>query len=259
MSNNPAAGIQKATFLAIRSVDLMATKLIGVNVYNNQNESLGEIEDLALENGKTLSGVVISVGGFLGIGEHYVIVDPATIIVQVTDGTMKAFIDTSKDSLKSAPDFKYSKNSTSNATGMPADSDAAASRIATTSTGSKSQALGMMSFSALLKASAEVPPNDSKGTGSVDAKFNPSSKMLTWTITYSGLTGPATAAHFHGPAEPGKNATPVVPISGNLASPIEGSATLTDAQVADLQADHWYFNVHTAAHKDGELRGQLAK
>lgn len=251
--SHPGGGIQKATFLTIRSVDLMATKLIGANVYNNQNESLGEIEDLVLDNGKSLSGVVISVGGVLGIGEHYVIVDPATMIVQVADGTMKAYIDTSKDNLKSAPEFSYSKSRISNAAASRTASNA------TTSTDSKSQALGMMSFSAPLKASAEVPPNDSKGTGSIEAKFDPSSKKLNWTINYSGLTGPATAAHFHGPAEPGKNAPPVVPINGNLASPIKGSATLTDAQVADLRAGHWYINVHTAAHKDGELRGQLAK
>ena len=247
---NSASGIQKATtatmavrFLSIRSVDLMATKLIGVNVYNNQNKSLGEIEDLVLDNGKTLSGVVISVGGFLGIGEHYVIVDPATMVVQVTDSTMKAYINTTKDNLKGAPTFTYAKNKTTYER----------------STSTSPQAAGMTSYSAPLKASAEVPPNDSKGTGSVDAKFDPASKMLTWTITYSGLTGPVTAAHFHGPAEAGKNAPPVVPINGNLASPIKGSATLTDAQVKDLQAGHWYFNVHTAAHKDGELRGQLSR
>jgi hypothetical protein len=83
--------------------------------------------------------------------------------------------------------------------------------------------------------------------------------MLTWTVTYEGLTGPATAAHFHGPAAAGANAPPVVPIKGNLASPITGSATLTDAQAADLSAGNWYFNVHTAKYPDGEIRGQLGK
>ena len=117
----------------------------------------------------------------------------------------------------------------------------------------------MVSYKADLKAASEVPPNDSKGTGAVDATYDTTSKKLTWTITYSGLTGPATAAHFHGPAEAGKNAPPVVPINGNLTSPIKGDATLTDAQVADLQAARWYFNVHTAAHTGGELRGQVMK
>ena|SRR5436190_1240521 len=117
----------------------------------------------------------------------------------------------------------------------------------------------MVSYKADLKASSEVPPNDSKGTGAVDASYDTTSKKFSWTITYSGLTGPATAAHFHGPAAANANAPPVVPLSGNLASPIKGDATLTDAQATDLQAGRWYFNVHTDANKGGELRGQVVK
>lgn len=117
----------------------------------------------------------------------------------------------------------------------------------------------MVAYKADLKAASEVPPNDSKGTGAVDATYDTTSKKLSWTITYAGLTGPATAAHFHGPAAANVNASPVVPLSGNLATPIKGDAVLTDAQAADLQAGRWYFNVHTAAHKDGELRGQVVK
>lgn len=86
------------------------------------------------------------------------------------------------------------------------------------------------------------------------------SKKFTYSVTYKGLSGPATAAHFHGPADPGANAPPVVPIpSDKLASPIKGDATLTDAQAADLAAGKWYFNVHTAAHGPGEIRGQVTK
>jgi hypothetical protein len=117
----------------------------------------------------------------------------------------------------------------------------------------------MVSYKADLKASTEVPPNDSKGTGAVAATYDTTSKKLTWTITYSGLTGPATTAHFHGPAAPGANAPPTVPISGNLTSPMKGEATLTDAQATDLQGGRWYLNIHTTAHKDGELRGQVVK
>jgi hypothetical protein len=102
-----------------------------------------------------------------------------------------------------------------------------------------------------------VPPNDSPGTGTVEATFDTESKVFTWTINYEGLTGEATAAHFHGPAAVGENAGPVVPIEGALASPIAGEATLDDAQAADLQAGMWYFNIHTAEYPDGELRGQV--
>ena len=94
-------------FVSSKPADLMASKLVGLNVYNNQNEELGEIEDLVIDNGKTLTGVVVSVGGFLGMGERYVLIDPATIVVNQQDGDWKAFVDTSKDTLKNAPQFTY--------------------------------------------------------------------------------------------------------------------------------------------------------
>ena len=81
--------------------------------------------------------------------------------------------------------------------------------------------------------------------------------MLTWTVTYTGLTGAVTAAHFHGPAAMGAKADPVVPLEAPFASPIKGSATLTDAQATDLSAGMWYFNLHTAKYPDGEIRGQV--
>ena len=114
-----------------------------------------------------------------------------------------------------------------------------------------------MMYSSALNGAAEVPPNDSKGTGMAEATYDTASKKLAWTITYSGLSSPATAAHFHGPADVGAVAPPVVPIKGDLASPIKGEATLTDAQAAEVKAGKWYFNIHTAMHKDGELRGQV--
>lgn len=108
-----------------------------------------------------------------------------------------------------------------------------------------------------LKASEEVPPTDSKGTGMIEATYDDATKKLTWKTEYSGLTGDPTAAHFHGPAGPGENAKPAVPLPDPM-SGATGSAELTDAQAADLMAGKWYFNVHTAAHPDGELRGQIA-
>lgn len=115
----------------------------------------------------------------------------------------------------------------------------------------------MIDMMAELSGPSEVPANDSAGTGTVDASFDTETMMLTWTVTYEGLTGDATAAHFHGPASPEENAPPVVPIEGDLASPIEGSATLTEEQATQLQDGMWYFNVHTAQYPDGEIRGQL--
>jgi hypothetical protein len=115
-----------------------------------------------------------------------------------------------------------------------------------------------VALKATLAAATEVPPNDSKATGAVTATFDPATKKLTWQGTYSGLTGPATAGHFHGPADPGKNAGVAVPITAS-SSPFQGSADLTDAQAADLMAGKWYVNIHTEAHKGGEIRGQITK
>jgi len=99
----------------------------------------------------------------------------------------------------------------------------------------------------------------SSGKGMATASLDTTTKTLTWTVDYSGLSGPVTAAHIHGPADPGANAGIVVPFSGNLASPIKGSATLTDAQIAQLEAGKWYVNIHTEANKPGEIRGQLVR
>jgi CHRD domain len=112
-------------------------------------------------------------------------------------------------------------------------------------------------MSASLSGAAEVPPVAGSGSGTVEASFDAKTNMLNWTVTYTGLSGPATAAHFHGPAMPGANAGVVVPITGALASPIKGSAVLTAAQAADLMAGKWYVNVHTAANPGGEVRGQV--
>ena len=112
---------------------------------------------------------------------------------------------------------------------------------------------------ATLDGKSEVPPNASAGTGTADIDYDPATKKLSWKLTYSGLSGPATAAHFHGPAEAGKNGGVAVAIPNATSSPAEGSATLTDAQAADLTAGKYYVNVHTAANPGGEIRGQVGK
>lgn len=111
-------------------------------------------------------------------------------------------------------------------------------------------------FTADLKGSSEVPANTTTGTGQVVATLDTASNVFTYHVTYGGLTGPAMAAHFHGPAMPGADAPPVVVVK-SLANPIDGTATLTADQVADLEGGRWYFNIHTAEHKPGEIRGQV--
>jgi len=111
---------------------------------------------------------------------------------------------------------------------------------------------------ATLDGKAEVPPNASAGKGTADIDYDAATKKLSWKVTYSGLSGPATAAHFHA-AEAGKNGGVAVAIPNATSSPVEGSATLTDAQAADLMAGKYYVNVHTAANPGGEIRGQVTK
>ncbi|MCA1408525.1 CHRD domain-containing protein [Ensifer sp. IC3342] len=113
-----------------------------------------------------------------------------------------------------------------------------------------------LKFKANLQGSSEVPPSDSAGKGTANITFDTDTKKLKWSVTSSGLTGQATAAHFHGPAAVSENAGPVVDISKAIAS---GSAEITDKHLADLQAGKWYLNIHTEKFPDGEIRGQVEK
>jgi hypothetical protein len=133
-------------------------------------------------------------------------------------------------------------------------------------------------FETDLKGSSEVPPTQSAGGGKVTAIYDSTTQTLSWSGSYSGLTGPATAAHIHGPGAVGANARLVLWISNDtgqcsrgecrsksdakaapMTSPFQGSATLTDMQVSELAAGMYYVNVHTDTYPAGELRGQLMK
>ncbi len=114
-----------------------------------------------------------------------------------------------------------------------------------------------LTVQAQLAADAETPPNASKGTGKLTGTFDPASGKLSYDVTYADLTGPATAAHFHAPAPVGKSSGVEIPIKGSIASPIKGEATLTTDQARNLTEGMTYFNIHTAANKAGEIRGQV--
>jgi hypothetical protein len=117
-----------------------------------------------------------------------------------------------------------------------------------------------ISFRADLKASSEVPANDSAGTGTLTATLDTETSELKYHVEFTGLTGPVVAAHFHGPAAEGVNAKPQIPVkSSPIASPIDGKATVTPEQAKDLTDGKWYFNLHTSANPAGEIRGQVLK
>jgi hypothetical protein len=117
----------------------------------------------------------------------------------------------------------------------------------------------MVKMQATLDGKQQSPALDVAGKGTAEITFDTDSKKVEWTVEYSDLSSAPAAGHFHGPAGMGENAGVAVPFEGDLTSPIKGSATLTDAQAADLLAGKYYVNIHTPANKGGEIRGQIEK
>ena len=117
----------------------------------------------------------------------------------------------------------------------------------------------IITFTVSLSGAVQVPPAATGGAGTLSAQYDTQTRLLVWLVTYSGMTGPPTAAHFHGPADVGANAGVVIPLEGGLSSPITGQATLTPEQAADLMAGRLYLNIHSAAFPGGEIRGQLLR
>lgn len=117
-----------------------------------------------------------------------------------------------------------------------------------------------MSFEVALTGAEQVPPVQTPGKGTAALTFDPATRVVTWTVSYGGLTGPATMAHFHGPAAAGKNAPVVLWLTKKgdpVESPIKGEATLTPDQAQQFSAGELYINVHTQANPGGEIRGQV--
>jgi hypothetical protein len=113
------------------------------------------------------------------------------------------------------------------------------------------------SLTARLSGASEVPPTQSNAKGDLQATLDKNTRVMTWTLQVSGLSGPPTAAHFHGPAPAGENAGVAAPITITGQPTDNGVVTLTAAQMDDLMAGRWYVNVHTAANPNGEIRGQM--
>lgn len=115
-----------------------------------------------------------------------------------------------------------------------------------------------LNFESSLSGNKEIPHVVTAAKGQLKASYNTISKVLKWHVSYSGLSGTATMAHFHGPATTRQNADVIIPIKPDaLKSPIEGTEKLTKEQEKQLLLGHWYFNIHTEKHPGGEIRTQL--
>ena len=101
----------EAKFSTVAKDEMFSSKLKGLNVYNQKDEKVGEITDLAIGKGEQIQAMILSVGGFLGVGEHYVAVSPSSVRVSYNKDkdTWTAKMNTTKEALKAAPEFKYPK------------------------------------------------------------------------------------------------------------------------------------------------------
>jgi hypothetical protein len=93
------------------------------------------------------------------------------------------------------------------------------------------------------------------GTGTATITFDTDTNLLSWNLSYSGLSAGVTAAHFHGPATTGQNAG--IQVGIGTANPAISSAVITNSQETDLLSELWYINVHSANFPGGEIRGQV--
>ncbi len=98
----------EAKYSTVSKDEMFSSKLKGLNITNQANETVGEITDLAIKNNQ-IDAMILSVGGFLGVGERYVAVSPASVKVSLKDNKWVATMNTTKDALKAAPEFKYPK------------------------------------------------------------------------------------------------------------------------------------------------------
>ena len=117
-------------------------------------------------------------------------------------------------------------------------------------------------LTAAVNAAQEVPPptgdvSAARGVFSATVTRTDTGATVTWQLTFSGLTGPAGAAHIH-TGVPGQAGPVVVPLCGPCESPASGTANVDATVLSALQTGGAYVNVHTAANAPGEIRGQLA-
>ena len=116
MGANPAPGTaaqdvprEGPNFAHVQNTDMLSSNVVGLDIYNGQNDKIGKIQDVAFDTSKQVTGYILSVGGFLGMGTRYVAVDPSSVNVSydAENKVWRASMNATKDQLKSALEFKY--------------------------------------------------------------------------------------------------------------------------------------------------------
>ena len=109
MDQSAAGDFRGSRFVSLPSTDELSSNVVGLDVYNNDNKNIGKIKDIALNQHGRAQAYILSVGGFLGIGDHYVAVNPSEVKVSYNDSDKKwhATMNATADQLKAAPEFKY--------------------------------------------------------------------------------------------------------------------------------------------------------
>ncbi|HEY2706796.1 MAG TPA: CHRD domain-containing protein [Caulobacteraceae bacterium] len=116
---------------------------------------------------------------------------------------------------------------------------------------------GILHYEAILKGASESPPTSAAGRGEMIGVLDTDRRLLDYTVTFSGLTGPAVATGFHG-KDSGVKAAVSTPADGK-AGPVHAEVHLTDAQIADLNAGRWTFDIDTHANPSGEIGGTVMR
>lgn len=113
-SSNTVGSNNSETYVTVPSNDELGSKLVGLDIYNKDNKDIGTIKDIALNPNGRAAAYIVSVGGFLGMGEHYVAVSPNAVNLSYKDSKWNAEMNATADQLKAAPEFKYTGRWASN-------------------------------------------------------------------------------------------------------------------------------------------------
>ena len=113
MGASPAPGtapselpMEGPNFTQVQNTDMLSSNVVGLDIYNGLNDKIGKIQDVAFDASKQVTGYILSAGGFLGMGTHYVAVDPSSVSYDAENKVWRTSMNATKDQLKSAAEFK---------------------------------------------------------------------------------------------------------------------------------------------------------